>query len=111
LRPGTDLTWPVVQYLSCRPSCLLVLDNLETVWEPIQSRGGIEKFLALLTTLKQLALIVCPASGSFFVSLTSSRLRCEDGEARQSPLDSSIFIATPTSISWSCLANLHGDYR
>ncbi|KAJ7309479.1 P-loop containing nucleoside triphosphate hydrolase protein, partial [Mycena albidolilacea] len=58
LKPGTDLTRPVVQYLSCKPSCLLVLDNLETVWEPIQSRGGIEEFLALLTTLKHLALII-----------------------------------------------------
>ncbi|KAJ7347262.1 hypothetical protein DFH08DRAFT_628692, partial [Mycena albidolilacea] len=38
LNPGTDLTQPVVQYLSYKPSCLLVLDNLETVWEPIQSR-------------------------------------------------------------------------
>jgi hypothetical protein len=65
LKPGKDLTRPIVQYLSRKPSCLLVLDNLETVWEPIQSRDGIEDFLALLTTVKHLALIVCPASGSF----------------------------------------------
>jgi hypothetical protein len=63
LKPGTDLTRPVVQYLSRKPSCLLVLDNLETVWEPVQSRGGIEEFLALLTVVKHLALIVRPASG------------------------------------------------
>jgi Cdc6-like AAA superfamily ATPase len=68
LKPGTDLRRPVVQYLSCRPSCLLVLDNLETVWEPIQSRGGIEEFLALLTAVKHLVLIVCPASGLFYAS-------------------------------------------
>jgi hypothetical protein len=78
LNPGTDLTRPVVQYLSCKPSCLLILDNLETVWEPIQSRGGIEEFLALLTAVKHLALIVCLASGLFFVSITSSRLQCEE---------------------------------
>jgi hypothetical protein len=65
LNPGTDLTRPVVQYLSRKPSCLLVLDNLETVWEPTQSRGGIEEFLALLTMVEHLALIVCPASGCF----------------------------------------------
>jgi hypothetical protein len=64
LKPGADLTRPVVLYLSHKPSCLLVLDNLETVWEPIQSRGGIEEFLALLTAVTHLALIVCPASGS-----------------------------------------------
>jgi hypothetical protein len=65
LKPGTDLTRPVVQYLSRKPSCFLVLDNLETVWEPVQSRGGTEEFLALLATVNHLALIVCPASGSF----------------------------------------------
>ncbi|KAJ7715080.1 hypothetical protein B0H14DRAFT_3171321, partial [Mycena olivaceomarginata] len=30
LNPGTNLTGPVVQYLSQKPSCLLILDNLET---------------------------------------------------------------------------------
>ncbi|KAJ7349849.1 hypothetical protein DFH08DRAFT_997228 [Mycena albidolilacea] len=49
LNPGTNLTRPVVQYLLQKPSCLLILDNLETVWEPMQSRGGIEEFLSLLT--------------------------------------------------------------
>ncbi|KAJ7302833.1 hypothetical protein DFH08DRAFT_945519 [Mycena albidolilacea] len=58
LKPGPDLTRPVVLYLSHKPSCLLVLDNLETVWEPIQSRSGIEEFLALLTAVKHLALII-----------------------------------------------------
>ncbi|KAJ7719374.1 hypothetical protein B0H14DRAFT_3170647, partial [Mycena olivaceomarginata] len=48
LNPGPDLTRPVVQYLSQKPSCLLILDNLETVWEPMQSRGGIEEFLRSL---------------------------------------------------------------
>jgi Cdc6-like AAA superfamily ATPase len=59
LSPGQDLTKPVVQYISKKPSCLLILDNLETVWEPIQSRGGVEEFLSLLTAVKHLALIVC----------------------------------------------------
>ncbi|KAJ7849420.1 hypothetical protein B0H14DRAFT_3138001, partial [Mycena olivaceomarginata] len=58
LNPGTDLTRPVVQYLSQKPSCLLILDNLETVWEPMQSRGGIEEFLSLLTEVKHLALLI-----------------------------------------------------
>ncbi|KAJ7349632.1 hypothetical protein DFH08DRAFT_996813 [Mycena albidolilacea] len=58
LNPGTDLTSPVVQYLSQKPSCLLILDNLETVWEPMQSRGGIEEFLLLLTEVKHLALLI-----------------------------------------------------
>jgi hypothetical protein len=35
------------------------LDNLETVWEPIQCRSGVEEFLSLLTDIGHLALIVC----------------------------------------------------
>ncbi|KAF8189087.1 hypothetical protein K438DRAFT_1936075 [Mycena galopus ATCC 62051] len=58
LNPGKDLTRPVVRYFSSKPSCLLVLDNLETVWEPIKSRAKIEEFLSLLTEAKHLALII-----------------------------------------------------
>jgi hypothetical protein len=35
--PGQDLTKPVVQYFPKKSMPLLILDNLETVWEPIQS--------------------------------------------------------------------------
>ncbi|KAJ7088929.1 P-loop containing nucleoside triphosphate hydrolase protein [Mycena epipterygia] len=52
-----DLTRPVVNYFSKKPSCLLVLDNLETPWEPTQSRAGVEEFLCLLTDISHLALI------------------------------------------------------
>ncbi|KAJ6510989.1 hypothetical protein C8R45DRAFT_1068835 [Mycena sanguinolenta] len=58
LNPGKDLTRAVVQYLSRLPFCLLILDNLETVWEPVQSRGEVEEFLGLLTDVKHLALII-----------------------------------------------------
>ncbi|KAJ7302385.1 hypothetical protein DFH08DRAFT_826711 [Mycena albidolilacea] len=58
LNPGQDLTKPVIQYFSRKPSCLLILDNLETVWEPIKSRSGIEEFLNLLTEVEHLALII-----------------------------------------------------
>ncbi|KAJ7800472.1 hypothetical protein B0H14DRAFT_2616181 [Mycena olivaceomarginata] len=58
LDPGKDLTPHVVRYFSRKPGSLVVLDNLETVWEPIQSRGGVEEFLSLLTEVKHLALII-----------------------------------------------------
>jgi hypothetical protein len=58
LEPGKDLTRPVVKYFSRQSSCLLVLDNLETPWEPMQSRRGVEEFLSLLTDVGNLALIV-----------------------------------------------------
>ncbi|KAJ7817942.1 P-loop containing nucleoside triphosphate hydrolase protein, partial [Mycena leptocephala] len=58
LKAGKDLTSSVVHYFSSRPPCLLVLDNLETLWEPTESRGEIEKFLALLADVDNLALII-----------------------------------------------------
>ncbi|KAJ6503602.1 hypothetical protein C8R45DRAFT_923950 [Mycena sanguinolenta] len=51
LDPDKDLTKAVVQYFSEGPPCLLILDNLETVWEPLQSRDTLEGFLALLTDI------------------------------------------------------------
>ncbi|KAJ7111435.1 hypothetical protein C8R44DRAFT_534732, partial [Mycena epipterygia] len=51
LKPGKDLTKPVVHYFSTKGPCLLVLDNLETLWEPMESRGGVEEFLSSLTDI------------------------------------------------------------
>ncbi|KAJ7482568.1 hypothetical protein FB451DRAFT_1442001 [Mycena latifolia] len=58
LQPGQDLTKPVVQYFSSGPPSLLILDNLETVWEPKESRANVEKLLALLEDIEHLALII-----------------------------------------------------
>ncbi|KAJ7026084.1 hypothetical protein C8F04DRAFT_1045957 [Mycena alexandri] len=58
LKPGKDLTQAVIRYFTTGPTSLLVLDNLETVWEPTELRGDIEEFLSLLTDLKDLALII-----------------------------------------------------
>ena len=58
LKPGKDLTHTVVRFLATASPGLLILDNLETVWEPTELRGDIEEFLSLLTDLKDMALIV-----------------------------------------------------
>ncbi|KAJ7480567.1 P-loop containing nucleoside triphosphate hydrolase protein, partial [Mycena latifolia] len=58
LKPGKDLTKPVLRVLSEKPSSLLILDNLETPWEPKDSRDGVEEFLSLLTDIKHLTLII-----------------------------------------------------
>jgi GTPase SAR1 family protein len=58
LKPGKDLTQPVIQHFSTSPPSLLILDNLETLWEPNKSRGQIEEFLSLLTEVDHLSLIV-----------------------------------------------------
>ncbi|KAJ7858094.1 hypothetical protein B0H13DRAFT_1640709, partial [Mycena leptocephala] len=58
LKPGKDLTPLIVQHLSRSPQCLLILDNLETSWEPPESRGEIEGFLALLSGVESLGLMI-----------------------------------------------------
>ncbi|KAJ7458117.1 hypothetical protein FB451DRAFT_1046884, partial [Mycena latifolia] len=58
LPPGQDLTKPVIRYFSNGPPCLLILDNLETVWEPKESRADVEKLLALLEDIEHLSLII-----------------------------------------------------
>ncbi|KAJ7812598.1 hypothetical protein B0H13DRAFT_1926069 [Mycena leptocephala] len=58
LKPGKDLTRLVIQYFSSGPGSLLILDNLETLWEPVESRGKVEEFLSLLTGVDHLALLI-----------------------------------------------------
>ncbi|KAJ7477514.1 hypothetical protein FB451DRAFT_190982 [Mycena latifolia] len=58
LPPGPDLTKPVIRYFSNAPPSLLILDNLETVWEPKESRADVEKLLALLEDIEHLTLII-----------------------------------------------------
>ncbi|KAJ6453572.1 P-loop containing nucleoside triphosphate hydrolase protein, partial [Mycena sanguinolenta] len=58
LNPGRNFTKPVVQYFLKRPPRLLVLDNLEIAWEPMQSRAEVEEFLSLLTEVRHLGLII-----------------------------------------------------
>ncbi|KAJ7457019.1 hypothetical protein FB451DRAFT_1275627 [Mycena latifolia] len=58
LKPSKDLTRPVVHHFSGNPPCLLILDNMETSWEPREYRTEIEEFLSLLTEVEHLAMIV-----------------------------------------------------
>ncbi|KAJ7303098.1 P-loop containing nucleoside triphosphate hydrolase protein, partial [Mycena albidolilacea] len=58
LKPGPVLTHAVVNHFSRSPPSVLILDNLETVWEPTEFRPEIEEFLSLLTDVDHLALII-----------------------------------------------------
>ncbi|KAJ7902456.1 P-loop containing nucleoside triphosphate hydrolase protein, partial [Mycena leptocephala] len=58
LKPGKDLTHLVIQHFSSIPPSLLILDNLETLWESIESQVNIEEFLSLLASVDHLALII-----------------------------------------------------
>ncbi|KAJ7473459.1 P-loop containing nucleoside triphosphate hydrolase protein, partial [Mycena latifolia] len=58
LKPGKDITRAVIYHFSNNPACILILDNMETIWEPLESRGAVEEFLSLLTGVDHLALII-----------------------------------------------------
>ncbi|KAJ7107946.1 hypothetical protein C8R44DRAFT_804463 [Mycena epipterygia] len=58
LKPGKDLPQRLIHQFSSGPPSLLILDNLETVWEPLETRTEVERFLALLADLDNLALII-----------------------------------------------------
>jgi ABC-type glutathione transport system ATPase component len=69
LKQGRDLTGQVIRHFSGNPPSLLILDNFETLWEPVDLRSDIEEFLSLLTDSDHLALIVCTHSFYVFVAL------------------------------------------
>ncbi|KAJ7320788.1 P-loop containing nucleoside triphosphate hydrolase protein, partial [Mycena albidolilacea] len=48
----------VVALLSAGQSCLIILDNFETPWEGLEGRANVEGFLALLTDIPHVALLV-----------------------------------------------------
>ncbi|KAJ7741849.1 P-loop containing nucleoside triphosphate hydrolase protein, partial [Mycena metata] len=58
MKPGKDLTQAVLHQIAEGPPTLLVLDNLETVWEPVQSCQEVEEFLSQLTDIARLALMI-----------------------------------------------------
>ncbi|KAJ6620063.1 hypothetical protein B0H10DRAFT_1115979 [Mycena sp. CBHHK59/15] len=56
--PSRRLANVIVRHLLSGPPSLLVLDNLETAWEPVAGRPQVEEFLSLLTDVPYLALLV-----------------------------------------------------
>ncbi|KAK7013076.1 ATPase-AAA-core domain-containing protein, partial [Favolaschia claudopus] len=58
LNPAPDLTKSVVYYFQKTTNCLLVLDNLETVWDVSESQDTLEQFLSTLDDIAHLALIL-----------------------------------------------------
>ncbi|KAK6977240.1 ATPase-AAA-core domain-containing protein [Favolaschia claudopus] len=58
LTPDKAIRKQVVQFLEKGPACLLILDNLETPWEPLESRNSVEELLALLSDIKHLGLMI-----------------------------------------------------
>jgi GTPase SAR1 family protein len=58
IEKGSNMTKKIAHYFAHAPPSLLVLDNLETPWEPFSSRSEVEEFLSLLTDVPHLGLMV-----------------------------------------------------
>jgi hypothetical protein len=94
LKPANDLTRLVVRQFSGGPKSILILDNLETSWEPTESREKTEEFLSLLTDVDHLALIVCVeflCHGSYTHGMPDHNAWIR--KTIESPLDSTISAA------------------
>jgi hypothetical protein len=63
LEASRGLSGVIVRHLSAGSPCLLILDNFETPWEPVEGRAKVEEFLSLLADIPHVALMV----GSFHV--------------------------------------------
>ncbi|KAJ6473472.1 P-loop containing nucleoside triphosphate hydrolase protein, partial [Mycena vulgaris] len=93
LKQKKDLAKAILHHFSTNPACLLVLDNLETLWEPTEIRRDIEEFLSLLTDVKHLALIITirgterPASVRWTRPFLSALKPLRQDAARQTFMD------------------------
>ncbi|KAJ7654326.1 P-loop containing nucleoside triphosphate hydrolase protein, partial [Mycena rosella] len=58
LERSNQLKQAVVRYFEASGPSLLILDNLETPWEPVEGRGEVEELLSLLADIPTLALLI-----------------------------------------------------
>ncbi|KAJ7624484.1 hypothetical protein FB45DRAFT_836537 [Roridomyces roridus] len=58
LKPGKNLIQPVIRDLTAKPPCLLILDNLETAWEPLLTRDNVEDLLGLIAQIEHVSLLI-----------------------------------------------------
>ncbi|KAJ7036095.1 hypothetical protein C8F04DRAFT_1096173 [Mycena alexandri] len=58
LEPSRNASKHLLRHFSQSPAAILVLDNLETCWEPLDSRNHVEEILSLLTDIPHLALLI-----------------------------------------------------
>ncbi|KAJ7458207.1 hypothetical protein FB451DRAFT_1182950 [Mycena latifolia] len=58
LEPAKDVITQVLHYFATHGPSLLIIDNLETSWEPLESRGEVEELLSKLTDVPHLALMI-----------------------------------------------------
>ncbi|KAJ7451890.1 hypothetical protein FB451DRAFT_1185943 [Mycena latifolia] len=78
----------VIQYFATTGPSLLILDNLETSWEPKESRREVEELLSKITDVPHLVLVVTSYLIKFANILTSRQITMRDAEQ-------------PTKVQWT----------
>jgi Cdc6-like AAA superfamily ATPase len=78
LKPSKDLTQAVLQHLLSNAPSLLILDELEALWEPKGCRGDVEELLSLLTGIENLALMESEWLLNHTLDSSVLRLPCEE---------------------------------
>ncbi|KAF8196315.1 hypothetical protein K438DRAFT_1760475 [Mycena galopus ATCC 62051] len=110
LNLGQDLTEPVVKYFSKKMSCLLILDNLETVWDPIPSQAGVEEFLCLLTGLEHLALIITMRGAERPANVQQTFIEITDNSSKTEEMDQLLGFTDNMPLAVGLIAHL-ADYE
>ncbi|KAF8174117.1 hypothetical protein K438DRAFT_122964 [Mycena galopus ATCC 62051] len=54
----SGLSQTLVRHLSASLPCLMILDNFETPWEPVEGRSKVEEILSLLADIPHVALMI-----------------------------------------------------
>ncbi|KAJ7038816.1 P-loop containing nucleoside triphosphate hydrolase protein, partial [Mycena alexandri] len=104
--PGRDLTKPVIRSLLECPPCLLILDNLEAVWEPAEFRKSIEDFLCLLADVQHLALIITMRGAERPANVRWTRPFLQPLQPLSQDAAQKVFLAITDDSERLCIENL-----
>ncbi|KAJ7323258.1 P-loop containing nucleoside triphosphate hydrolase protein, partial [Mycena albidolilacea] len=105
LKPGKNLIQKLVQYFSTSAPSLLILDELETLWEPAKFCGDIEELLSQLTGVGHLAIIITmrgaerPAKVQWTRPFLPSLKPLDEESARQTFMDISDTDDSPEEVN------------
>ncbi|KAK7030126.1 NB-ARC domain-containing protein [Favolaschia claudopus] len=58
LKMSRGIQGMIVRHLSAGPSCLMIWDNFESPWEPIENRKKVEEFLALIAEIPHVSILL-----------------------------------------------------
>lgn len=111
LEPAEALSKAIIKHLAAQSSCLVILDNLETPWERIETRPKVEEFLARLGDLSHVALLVSLSQSSVAFRRLFSDNYERAGAAFEDSLDSPIHTCIKPPEFRCGLSNLYGHHR